>query len=258
MINLLEIASISEKIKAVEASIANAQQLSVPTMPSRDIEVVDIRALRDKQLRNKVSLFTPEGEARLLHDVANIELQAMELGLRTLIEFPQAPDELQKDMQQLVRSEAYHLSLCLDGIAQLGFKWGSWPIHLGLWQAVSPHDTLSDRMLIVHRYLEGTGLDAQEKILNKLASHNSRVAKKIIQIIRDEEIDHVRFGTDWFRKLVLAEGKNPDKEFAERIEYLLQREKHPLPFRREKIQREVRVQAGFNDTELDFLEQLQN
>ena len=154
------------KLKLLPGSIDLAfKGLSVvPRAPGRDIQVV----MAD-ELPAKKGLSFKEGQARLLHDLASIELQAMELCLRSLSEFPEAEDAFRQELATIALSEGSHLQLCLDGIERLGYKWGDWPVHLALWHSTAPSDSLLDRILIVHRYLEGSGLDAGDTLLRRLS-----------------------------------------------------------------------------------------
>lgn len=135
----------------------------VPDSPARDIEV-----LAPKLHPAKVGLSKKEGLARLLHDLATIELQAMELGIRTLIEFPNTEKIFKEQLVDIILEEKKHLILCLEAIDSLGFNWGDWPTHITLWQSTNSSDSLLDRILIVHNFLEGSGLDASEKIQTRL------------------------------------------------------------------------------------------
>ena len=121
------------------------------------------------QLPAKKGLSFKEGQARLLHDLASIELQAMELCLRSLYEYPDAPVAFREQLATIALGEGNHLQLCLNGIETLGFAWGDWPVHVALWHSTANSDSLLDRILIVHRYLEGSGLDAGDTLLRRLS-----------------------------------------------------------------------------------------
>jgi uncharacterized ferritin-like protein (DUF455 family) len=209
--------------------------------PGRDVAVVDVREVRNRKLK----LSSNEGQARLLHDLANIELQAMELAVRTLLEFPEAPQEFREQLAEVALGESRHLTLCLDGIDHFGFHWGHWSAHLALWNAVDAGDSLLDRILIVHRYLEGSGLDAGDSILRRLIGVESKVARHAVELIVREEVDHVLFGSRWYHRLAQEQKIDVEKDFAERLARIAK----TVP-RREQIARDLRVKAGFTEFEI--------
>lgn len=241
-----------EKIKNIEQSCGDALKLSsrftVPEEPARDAEV-----LHPKFHPPKKGFSTPEGQARMLHDLANIELQAMELGLRTLAEFPHAPLEFREQLAAVTIQEADHLRMCVEGIDALGFKWGDWPIHMALWRAVSAEDSLLDRILIVHRYLEGSGLDAGDTLIRRLEGTSAKGnIQTIVKQINFEEIGHVDFGSQWYRRICEMEKIDPNTDFAKRMDDLRVR----LPKRIEPLNKVLRLKAGFTEQEIEYYENL--
>jgi uncharacterized ferritin-like protein (DUF455 family) len=251
--NPLLIAGAREKISAMkqacQAVLAGAP-LNVPELPGRDIEVVSIIATR---ARSKPGLSTREGQGRLVHDLASIELQAMELAFRSLIEFPRAPTEFREELSLLALSEAQHFEMCLDALDGLDVKWGEWGVHLSLWSAAAKDDSILDRLIIVHRYLEGGGLDAGVKLQKKLNGVNSPTVVNVVNTIVREEIGHVSFGSEWYRRFCEDEKIDARQDFGERLNRLMPR----IPRRLEKIDWAIRKQAGFTDHELEILEGIQ-
>ena len=241
----LDTPDVWEKIKNIQNSCEHLVQggrLAVPLYPARDIQVLDSKFHPPKLGFSKL-----EGQARMLHDLASIELQAMELGVRTLAEFPDAPQAFREELMAVTVSEGTHLRLCLEGIQDLGFKWGDWPVHCALWDAVSAEDTLLDRILIVHRYLEGSGLDAGSYLIQRLDGvDDGKLTRKIVGQINFEEIGHVDFGSQWYRKICDLEKIDPSKDFPERMNAL----RNKLPKRMEKINRDLRRKAGFTEEEI--------
>jgi uncharacterized ferritin-like protein (DUF455 family) len=176
----------------------------------------------------------------------------MELGLRTLHEFPEAPVGFREELVEVTRSEARHLTLCLDGIEKLGFRWGDWPVHNMLWASVSAQDSLLDRILIVHRYLEGSGLDAGDTLLKRLDAVLESPLHSISKVIVNEEIGHVEFGSRWYRDICFREKIDAAHDFPVRLESFRFR----IPKRIEKISHELRRKAGFTEAEIGYLEDL--
>lgn len=254
---------IQDKLLVLESNIHDAlsglsRAQPTPVIPARDIEI-----LPTKSHPKKKGFSTCEGQARMLHDLASIELQAMELGLRTLVEFPEADLGFREALAAVTLSEGEHLKLCLSGLESLGFSWGCWPIHCNLWTATSSQDSLLDRILIVHRYLEGSGLDAGAHILQRLrgllvagvSEKSISAARKVIEVldtINRDEIEHVLFGSQSYRQICIEQKLDPDVDFQLRMNSL----RHRLPRRFEQIDRELRTKAGFSEIELDYCESL--
>lgn len=251
--NTLFIENVRAKIKALPFDIerawrGEASSIQIPAgAPGRDVEV-KIKGGRGA----KIGFSFKEGQARLLHDLASIELQAMELAYRSFVEYPDAPPEFREQMADLALSEARHLELCLDQLDQLGFGWGSWPVYISLWRSVSAEDSLLDRILIVHRYLEASGLDAGVSMLKKLESCHAPEVRKAVKVITEEEVDHVAFGSRWFQKICLNEKLDPDQDFKERLLKI----QNVLPRRFEVIDPDIRRKAGFTDIEIKAAQDL--
>jgi uncharacterized ferritin-like protein (DUF455 family) len=249
--NVLSIPGIYEKLKALDealhALLLHKHDFKVPEAPARDVVIV---AAAD--LPRKPGLSLIEGQARLLHDLASIELQAMELGVRTLIEFPDAPREFREELAMITRAEGEHLKLCLKEMREAGFEWGHWPAHKALWSATFESDDLIERILVVHRHLEGSGLDAGDSILRRLSGVASKAVRNAVNTIVSEEVGHVEFGSRWYREVCRLEGCDPDAEFKLRMPAIMKR----TP-RIEKIARDLRARAGFNELEMDLLDRLQ-
>lgn len=218
--------------------------LKMPTVPARDVEV-----LHTKLHPPKEGFSTKAGQARMLHDLASIELQAMELGVRTLCEFPDAPAEFREELYHVTKSESKHLEMCLIEIEKLGYKWGDWPVHTALWAATSSEDSLIDRILIVHRYLEGSGLDAGDTLLRRLAGVDAKGVLLAVQKINVDEVGHVEFGSRWYRRMCEFEKIDPNKDFTERMDRL----RWTLPKRIEPISESLRRRAGFSEEEIAYM-----
>lgn len=218
-----------------------------PEFPARDIVLLEAKLHPPKK-----GLASAEGQARLLHDLASIELQAMELGVRTLAEFPEAPAGFREQLAAVTINESEHLQMCLENIDALGFKWGDFPVHTHLWNATSIEDSLLDRILIVHRYLEGSGLDAGDTFLRRLESVQAPLVKSAVKTINQDEVGHVEFGSRWFFEICKNQKLDPGFEFHHRMIRLLDK----IPKRVENLNHDLRKKAGFSEDEIAALEEL--
>ncbi len=249
--SLLSEADVRAKIRQLPADIekfwAQHNICWLPETPCRDIKV-----MQEPDRRKRKGLSDREEQGRLLHNLANIELQAMELAFRSYVEYPEAHTEFREQLAELAISESEHLQLCLEQLQELGYQWGDWPIHLNLWAAVSKQDSLLDRLLIVHRYLEACGLDSGVALLNRLHALDAPHVKKAVSQIADDEVGHVEFGSRWYRFFCQQQNLEASDDFPVRLQML----KSKLPKRIEKLQCELRKNAGFTEAELQAAENL--
>lgn len=244
---MLHLAAVRDKLAHVRA-LTRAPALGdfeIPETPGRDVQI-----LLPGEMPERAGLSSAEGQRRLLHDLGNIELQAMELCYRGLMEYPDAPAAFRDELMGLLESEASHFELCLKALEEMGGFWGEFPVHLGLWAAVRPEDSILDRILIVHRYLEGNGLDAGESLMRRMAGVAKSAVHPVLARIAREELDHVAFGSRWYQKICTEQRLDPTHDFKTRFTNLLPQ----MPRRIEHIHRDLRRRAGFTDEEIDFLE----
>lgn len=238
------------KLQGLETDIHQAllsqSSVSIPEVPARDVLYLPVSRLPRRQ-----GLSQKLGQQRLLHDLANIELQAMELCLRTLWEFPRASKSLRDELAGIAIEEGRHLRLCVEALESLGGHWGQFPVHLGLWHATHAKDTLLQRLMIVHRYLEASGLDAGDSLLRKLSGVKNPVLRQTVKTIVDDEVAHVAFGSRWYHQLCKEQGVDAEAFYKN----ICQRLMHQHP-RRDRLSYELRRQAKYTQEELQMLEEL--
>ncbi|MCX7266055.1 MAG: ferritin-like domain-containing protein, partial [Burkholderiales bacterium] len=154
----------------------------IPGRPDRPILVAHT------EMRH-LSLATLEGRAALVHSIAHIELNAIDLALDVVWRFAGMPDAFYLDWVQIAKEEAKHFLLLQKHLQSLGFDYGDFPAHHALWQmAERTQSDLLARIGLVPRTLEARGLDASPGVKNKLVSAGDMVAGQILDIILEEEI----------------------------------------------------------------------
>jgi uncharacterized ferritin-like protein (DUF455 family) len=134
----------------------------LPGRPPRP-ELVEPRSLQRR------SMSTPQGRVVLLHALAHIEFNAINLALDAVWRFPNMPDGFYADWLRVAAEEAYHFSLLRQRLADYGHAYGDFPAHNGLWEMCerTSGDVLA-RMALVPRVLEARGLDASPPIRARL------------------------------------------------------------------------------------------
>lgn len=218
------------------------RDISEPGRPPRPVLVAP-RALPRR------SMTTDTGRAALIHSLCHIEFNAINLALDAVHRFQDLPAQYYSDWLQVAAEEAYHFSLLRDHLRSIGFDYGDFDAHNGLWETAleTAHDPLV-RMALVPRVLEARGLDVTPGIVAKLQAVGDREAVGILRIIERDEIGHVQIGTHWFRHLCRERNMDPEPTFQKLLqEYMQGRIKGPLA-------RDSRRQAGFTESELQYLE----
>jgi uncharacterized ferritin-like protein (DUF455 family) len=155
----------------------------------------------------------PAGRIALLHALAHIELNAIDLAWDILARFA-APCALPRafcdDWVGVAAEEAKHFTLLSARLGALGTAYGDLPAHDGLWQAaeVTAHD-LAARLAIVPLVLEARGLDVTPAMVARLDAVGDQESATLLQLIHDEEIGHVAAGRRWFEHVCAAAGQEP-------------------------------------------------
>jgi uncharacterized ferritin-like protein (DUF455 family) len=153
---------------------------------------------------------TPEGRAALLHALAHIEFNAINLALDAIWRFAGMPAAYYSDWLQVAAEEATHFELLCVHLATLGHAYGDFDAHDGLWQmAERTRDDVLARMALVPRTLEARGLDASPQVRNKLASAGDHAGAAIVDVILRDEIGHVAIGNCWYRWCCAQRGLDP-------------------------------------------------
>ncbi len=193
-------------------------------------------------------LSTVEGRALLVHSVAHIELNAIDLALDVVWRFPGLPDAFYTDWMRIAQEEAKHFMLLREHLCSLGYDYGDFAAHNALWDMAerTQSDVLA-RIGIVPRTLEARGLDASPGVKNKLVGAGDHRAGQILDIILEDEIGHVAAGNRWYRYLCQARGLDPVATYAALIQ------QYDAPKLRPPFNKAARRLAGFEEAELDAL-----
>ena len=196
----------------------------------------------------KRSMRTVEGRAALIHALAHIEFNAINLALDAIWRFADMPENYYRDWLKVASEEAYHFSLLNAHLQSFGFTYGDFAGHNSLWEMVdrTKNDVLA-RMALVPRTMEARGLDASPQLRNKFAQVGDMKMADILDIILTDEIGHVAIGNVWFNWLCVVRNLEPIATF-EQLCATYSATKLKPPFNME-----ARRQAGFSEAELALL-----
>lgn len=214
----------------------------IPGRPPRPLLVLHT------QLKPR-SVHTLAGRAALLHALAHIELNAIDLALDICWRFAGLPEDFYRQWLGVAREEALHFELLRDHLASLGHAYGDFPAHDGLWQMAerTKHDLLA-RLALVPRTLEARGLDASPAVKAKLLAAGDARGGEILDLILRDEIGHVAVGNRWYRWACAQRGLDPVAAYPQ----LAARYEAPRP--RGPFNLGARRAAGFDEAELAALQ----
>ncbi len=192
-----------------------------------------------------------EGRAALLHAVAHIEFNAINLAWDAVYRFRGLPREYYGDWVQVALEESQHFGLLRERLRDLGRAYGDFPAHNGLWyMAQRTAEDLLARMAMVPRVLEARGLDVTPPMIRRFRQAGDPASVAVLEVILAEEEGHVEAGSRWFRYLCQERGLDPEATYFKLIDdYLGGEIRCPL-------HREARLRAGFSEHELTRLEEL--
>ncbi len=188
------------------------------------------------------------GRAALVHAIAHIEFNAINLALDAAYRFRGMPLQYYDDWISVAVDEARHFSMLQTRLRQMGQEYGDFPAHNGLWEmAVKTADSCLVRMALVPRVLEARGLDVTPGMMKRLLAAGDEQTVSVLEVILEEEVRHVEIGTRWFRYCCEQQGKEPLSTFLALLE------ENYSGTLRGPFNLEARYQAGFTKEEMAAL-----
>ena len=166
------------------------------------------------------SIATRRGMVAMLHAIAHIELNAIDLALDIIARFAPAgpglvmPRSFYDGWVMVAREEEKHFGLLRRRLADFGAAYGDLPAHDGLWESAqrTGHD-LRARLAIVPLVLEARGLDVTPALVREIVARGDEETAAIFRVIYEDEKGHVAVGAKWFRFLCHRDGTDPATEF---------------------------------------------
>jgi uncharacterized ferritin-like protein (DUF455 family) len=225
----------------LDADIEFSSEFSSPGHPDRP-ELVSPLMVKKRAMN------TSEGRAVLIHALAHIEFNAINLALDAIWRFAGMPREYYEDWLKVASEEAYHFSLLNAHLESLGYGYGEFPAHNSLWEmAERTQEDILARIALVPRTMEARGLDATPALRAKLAQAGDIKAAEILDIILRDEIGHVAIGNRWFNYLCDQRGLDAIHTYESLAKT------YRAPVLRGPFNMEARRAAGFTETELELL-----
>jgi uncharacterized ferritin-like protein (DUF455 family) len=204
------------------------------------------RLVEPRQLPQR-GLGSAEGRAALVHAVAHIEFNAIDLAWDAVYRFRGMPVAYYRDWISVAADETRHFRMLQARLAELGHVYGDFDAHNGLWEmAVKTADSCLERMALVPRVLEARGLDVTPHMIARLRQVGDDATADILEIILREEVAHVAAGSRWFAWCCARDGRDAETTFAQLIAAHAGALKPPF-------NESARRAAGFSTAELERL-----
>lgn len=219
----------------------DAEPIENPGRPPRP-ELVPPQALQPRRVTSA------EGHAALIHAIAHIEFNAINLALDCVHRFRAFPHAFHSGWIKVAADEALHFGMLRTRLHSLGFDYGDFPAHNGLWDMAcrTAHDPLA-RMALVPRVLEARGLDATPAIIAKLRGIGDRESIAVLERILADEVSHVALGDHWFKLICSERNLDPEATYIALIDLFAVARPHP------PINEAARRAAGFSADELAWM-----
>ncbi len=189
------------------------------------------------------------GMIKTIHAICHIEFNAINLALDGIYRFQKMADKFYQNWIQVAFEETQHFGLINKYLNELGYQYGDFDAHNGLWRMAheTDYDVLA-RMALVPRVLEARGLDVTPSIQKKFLNSDFQPMADILTVIFNDEIKHVKIGNYWFHTLCLEKKLDPLSTFDQFVKKHIGKQLHG-PFNIE-----ARRLADFSKTELDYLQ----
>jgi uncharacterized ferritin-like protein (DUF455 family) len=193
-------------------------------------------------------LGSAEGRAALVHAIAHIEFNAINLALDAAYRFRGMPEQYYLDWLSVADDESHHFILLRDRLREMGWDYGDFPAHNGLWEmAEKTADSCLKRMALVPRVLEARGLDVTPGMIHRLESAGDTGTVAALEVILAEEVRHVAVGTEWFRHCCREQNLEPLETFLGLLrDYYAGSVRGPFNL-------DARYEAGFSVDEMEAL-----
>lgn len=222
---------------------ARGEALTAPGRPA-ELAIVAGRAARVPPL---AGMRDPQQRARILHALANHELQAIELFAWAVLAFPATPVAFRRGLLAILADEQRHFGLYRDRLAALGARFGDHPVTGHFWNKLDHLATPLGFVCTMCLTFENANLDFAGDYATAARACGDLATADAIDRVHSDEIRHVHFGWVWLRRL--AAELDPWQAYLQHVSYPL----GPRRARGARFDREARRRAGLDEAFIDAL-----
>ncbi len=248
--NLLEATTLAGKLARPPAVLTDDApgepvRYAAPVRPP-ELPIAPARAVK---VPRKAAMRQPEQRGRILHALANHELQAVELFAWAILAFPDAPAAFRRGLVGIIVDEQRHCELYLERAEAHGVKFGDHGVTGHFWRKIDAVKTPVDFVCVMALTFENANLDFAQEYADEARAGGDAATVEVLDIVHRDEIRHVKFGWTWLQKLA------PDAEslwdlYVARVAPTL----GPERARGKHFDRDARIAAGLAP---DFIARLE-
>ncbi len=210
-----------------------------------------IVAGREARVPPLVGMKDPKQRARILHALANHELQAIELFAWAVLAFPETPTAFRRGLIAVLADEQRHFELYCGRLRDHGVEFGDQPVSGHFWNKLEHLSTPVSFVCTMALTFENANLDFAGDYAAAARECGDHATAEVIDQVHADEIRHVRFGGIWLKRFAERPGEPFDAWQA-----YLEHARYPLGPRRARgptFDREARRRAGLPDAFIDAL-----
>lgn len=229
---------------SVDADGSTPMRLATPGRPP-ELTIVPGRNARVPPI---AGMSDPAQRVRILHALANHELQAIELFAWAVLAFADAPAAFRRGLVAIAADEQRHFTLYAARLAAHGTQFGALPVTGHFWGKLDHMRTPLEFACAMGLTFEAANLDFARDYADAARACGDTATADALERVHDDEIRHVHFGWTWLRRLG---GDHADAWDAYRAN--IRPPLGPHRARGARLDREARRRAGFDDA---FVERL--
>jgi uncharacterized ferritin-like protein (DUF455 family) len=213
---------------------------NLPIVPGRHTRVPPLAGMRDPQQR-----------ARILHALANHELQAIELFAWAVLAFPETPIAFRRGLLAILADEQRHLTLYRARLAAHRVAFGDQPVTGHFWNKLDHLTGPCEFVCAMNLTFENANLDFAAEYAQAARAAGDDATAVALEQVHADEIGHVHFGWVWLRRFA---GLGGDGDAWRAYLAHVRPPLGPARARGARFDREARRRAGFDEAFIAALE----
>jgi uncharacterized ferritin-like protein (DUF455 family) len=192
----------------------------------------------------------PAQRPRILHALANHELQAAELFAWALLAFPDAPADFRRGLLHILADEQRHTRMYIARIEAAKARFGDFPVNGYFWGKTAHLDSPLRFLCAMSLTFENANLDHTVDYAEAALRVGDAKTATVIERVHQDEIEHVRFGWRWLHVFKPAQQSAWDA-YCANVTWPLRGKRARGP----RFHRQGREAAGLDTDFIDRIEQ---